>query len=79
MATRRSAGQSSASSASSCWLLKLSNGVAVAAAASSGVACAVMLFSVSMVNVIVNLLCSALLAVITSITRNCLKRKAIVL
>src|SRR5271156_4258359 len=57
IATSRSNGQALASSASSCWVLKLSNGVAVAAAAaSSGLPCAVMLFSWSMVNVIVILL-----------------------
>jgi hypothetical protein len=57
--------------------LKLSKGVAVAAA-SSAVPCAVMLLSLSMVNVILNLLGSALFAVITWITPNCLKGKAIV-
>jgi hypothetical protein len=46
-----------------------SNGVAVVAAASSGVAKAVMLFCSSMVKVvIIVVLCSALFAVITSIT-----------
>jgi hypothetical protein len=43
MATSRSAGQPAASSTSSFWLAKESNGVAVVAAASSGVPCAVML------------------------------------
>src|ERR1017187_2816283 len=43
IATSRFAGQDLASSANSGWLLKRSNGVVVAAAASSGVACAVML------------------------------------
>src|ERR1039458_2553547 len=75
MATSLSAGQALASCANSCSLVKLSNGVAVAAA--SGVPCAVMLFSVSMVNVILNLLGAALCAVITWITRNHLKSKAI--
>src|ERR1039457_2953938 len=56
MATSRSDGHALANSASSFWLEKLSNGVVVAAAASSGVACAVMLFSLSIVNGIVNLL-----------------------
>src|SRR5579862_881559 len=79
MATSRSADQVLASSASYCWLMKLSKGVAVAAAASSGVPCAVMLLSLSMVNVILDLLFSALFAVITWITPNCLKGKAILL
>src|SRR5579862_474826 len=78
-ATSRSAGQAMVSSASSFWLEKLSNGVAVAAAASSGVACAVMLFSESIVNVMVILLFSAIFAVITVIARICLKSKAILL
>jgi hypothetical protein len=43
MATSLSAGQALASCANSCSLVKLSNGVAVAAAAASGVPCAVML------------------------------------
>jgi len=43
------------------WLLKLSNGVAVAAAASSGVPCAVMLFSVSIVNVVIIVFLGAML------------------
>jgi len=77
VATRRSVGHALASSASSYSVLKLSNGVVVAAAAASGVACAVMLFSESIVNVMVNLLfCSALFAVITWITPKCLKGKA---
>src|ERR1035438_3730172 len=38
IASRRSAGQALASSASSCWLAKLSKGVVLAAAASSGLA-----------------------------------------
>ena len=48
MATSLSAGHWAASSANSCSLVKLSNGLAVVAAASSGVPCAVMLFSLSM-------------------------------
>src|ERR1017187_1311721 len=56
IATSLSAGQALASSASSFWLAKESKGVVVAAAASSGVPCAVMLFSASIVNVILNLL-----------------------
>jgi hypothetical protein len=55
----------------------VSNGVVLAAAASSGLANALMLFSVSMVNVfILNLLVFRAYAVITSITRKCLKGKA---
>src|SRR5262249_50683238 len=50
MATNRSAGHLAASDASSFWLVKNSDGV-VAAAASSGVANALMLLSLSMVNV----------------------------
>jgi hypothetical protein len=42
-----------------------------------GVANALMLLSVSMVNVILNLLCSALFAVNTWIARKCFKRKAL--
>lgn len=68
MATSLSAGHWVANSANSCSVLKLSKGVVVAAAASSGVPCAVMLFSLSMVNVMLNLLCAALGAVITWIT-----------
>src|ERR1022692_4755475 len=62
IATSRCAGQDFASSANSGWLLKVSNGVLVAAAASSGVACAVMWLSVSIVNVVivVVLLCRGL-------------------
>src|ERR1017187_4935949 len=74
-----SAGHWAASSASSFWLLKLANGVAVAAAASSGAPCAVVLFSLSMVNVIWSSPFSALIAVITSITPICLKSKVILL
>src|ERR1017187_4261300 len=48
-----SAGQWAARSANSCWLAKESNGVAVAAAASSWVANTLMLFSLSMVNVFI--------------------------
>ena len=79
MATSRSAGQPATSSASSFWLPKLSNGVAFAAAASSGLPCAVMLLSVSIVNVvIIVLLCGATLCVVmTWITPICVKRKAI--
>src|ERR1017187_8041072 len=53
IATSRFAGQDLASSANSGWLLKLSNGVVVAAAASSGVACAVMLLWVSIVKAVI--------------------------
>src|ERR1039457_4929815 len=53
IATSRFAGQDLASSANSGWLLKLSNGVVVAAAASSGMACAVMLLWVSIVKVVI--------------------------
>ena len=42
-----------------------------------GVPCAVMLFSLSIVNVMLNLLGAALCAVITWITRNWLKSKGI--
>src|ERR1022692_2972964 len=76
IATSRSAGHALASSTSSFWLAKESKGVVVAAAASSGVPCAVMLLSESIVNVILNLLGAALCAVITSITRKHLKVKA---
>src|ERR1022692_3490100 len=48
-----SAGQWAARSANSCWLAKESNGLAVAAAASSWVANTLMLFSLSMVNVFI--------------------------
>jgi len=66
MATSRSAGHAAASSVSSFWLAKVSNGVAVAATASSGVPCAVMLLSVSIVKVvIVVFLSTALNAVMT--------------
>src|ERR1039457_1331503 len=65
IATSRSAGQAFASSASSFWLLKLSNGVAVVAA-SSLFENAEMLFCSSMVKVvIIVLLGAALCAVIT--------------
>src|ERR1017187_6185349 len=53
IATSRFAAQDLASSANSGWLLKLSNGVVVTAAASSGVACAVMLLSGSIVKVVI--------------------------
>src|ERR1700735_5707458 len=70
MATSRSAGQPAASSASSFWLAKESNGVAAVATASSGVPCAVMLLSVSIVKVvIIGFLSTALNAVMTWITR----------
>src|ERR1700730_15093920 len=78
IATRRSGSQPATSPANSFWLLKLSKGVAVVAAASSAEPNAVMLFCSSMVKVvIIVLLCSTLCAAITWITRNCLKRKAI--
>src|SRR5580704_5363309 len=53
IAMSRLAGQDCASSANSGWLLKLSNGVAAVAAASSGVACAVMLLSGSIVKIVI--------------------------
>src|SRR5580704_1042608 len=53
IAMSRLAGQDCASSAKSGWLLKLSNGVAAVAAASSGVACAVMLLSGSIVKIVI--------------------------
>jgi hypothetical protein len=67
VATRRSAGQALVSSVNSCWLVKVSNGVVLAAAASSGLANTLMLFSASIVNVfILNLLvCCASFAVNT--------------
>src|ERR1039457_4127218 len=66
IATRRSAGHALASSASSFWLAKLSKGVAVAAAASSWVENAEMLFCSSMVKVVIIVLLGAALgAVIT--------------
>jgi hypothetical protein len=65
----RSAGQPANNSASSFWLAKLSNGVAVAAAASSGVPCAVMLLSLSIVKVMIVLLCATLCVVTTFITQ----------
>jgi hypothetical protein len=78
IATRRSAGQAAASSASSFWLAKVSNGVVLVAAASSGVPNAVMLLSLSIVNVvIIVLLVATLCAVNTWITPKCLKSKAI--
>src|ERR1039457_854437 len=78
MASSRLAAQDLASSVNSCWLPKVSNGVVVVAAASSGVACAVMLLSVSMVNVvIVIVLCAARCAVHTWITPQGWKCKAI--
>src|ERR1017187_2477506 len=78
IATRRSAGHPAASSASSFWLAKVSNGVVFVAAASSGVPNAVMLFSLSIVRVVMYFLLGATLcAVITWITPKCLKRKAI--
>jgi hypothetical protein len=68
-----------ASSTSSFWLLKESKGVAVAAAASSWLENAVMLFCSSIVNVILILLGAALCAVITSITLFGSEGKAILL
>src|ERR1017187_1167663 len=77
MATRRSAGQPAASFASSFWLAKESKGVVVAAAASSAEPNAVMLLSLSIVNVVIIVLLGATLcAVTTSITPICLKSKA---
>jgi hypothetical protein len=78
IATSRFAGQDFANSANSGWLLKVSNGVLVAAAASSGVACAVMWLSESIVKVvIVVVLCAAGCAVNTWITPRAGKGKAI--
>src|SRR5450755_1098496 len=66
IATSRAAGQDFGSSANSCWLVKLSNGLAVVAAASSGVECAVMWLSASIVKVVmVVVLGAARFAVIT--------------
>src|ERR1035437_3940872 len=79
IATRRSVGQLAANSASSFWLAKVSHGVAVVAAASSAEPNAVMLFSVSIVKVVMIVFLGATLcAVITWITPICLKGKAIV-
>ena len=78
-ATRRSAGQPTSSSASSFWLAKESKGVVVAAAASSAEANAVMLFSLSIVYVVIIVLLGATLcAVMTWIAPKRLKSKAIV-
>ena len=64
IASSRLAGQDWASSTNSCGLLKLSKGVVVVVAASSGVACAVMWLSVSIVKVVIMVfLCSARCAV----------------
>ena len=69
IASRRLAGQDWASSTNSCGLLKLSKGVVVVVAASSGVACAMMWLSVSIVKVVIMVfLCSARCAVNTWIT-----------
>src|ERR1017187_5209566 len=77
MATRRSAGQLAASSTSFFWVAKESKGVVVAAAASSTEPNAVMLLSLSIVNVVIIVLLGATLcAVTTSITPICLKSKA---
>jgi len=68
IATIRSAGHPAASPASSFWLAKVSNG-AVVVAASSGVPNAVMLFSLSIVKVVIFFLLGATLcAVITWIS-----------
>ena len=78
IASRRLAGQDWASSTNSCGLLKLSKGVVVVVAASSGVACAMMWLSVSIVKVVIMVfLCSARCAVNTWITPQGWKRKAI--
>ena len=79
IASSRLAGQDWASSANSCGLLKLSKGVVVVVvAASSGVACAVMWLSVSIVKVVIMVfLCSARCAVNTWITPQGWKGKAI--
>src|ERR1035437_1933651 len=80
IATRRSPGHAAANSASSFWLAKESKGVVVAAAASSVEPNAVMLLSLSIVKVVMIVLLGATLcAVMTSITPNCLKSKAILL
>src|SRR5450755_1292205 len=69
IATSRVAGQDLASSTNSCGLVKLSNGLAVVAAASSGVECAMIWLSGSIVKVvIVVVLGAARFAVITWIT-----------
>jgi hypothetical protein len=84
IASSRLAGQDWASSANSCGLLKLSKGVVVVVvgvvvvAASSGVACAVMWLSVSIVKVVIMVfLCSARCAVNPWITPQGWKGKAI--
>ena len=79
IASSRLAGQDWASSTNSCGLLKLSKGVVVVVvAASSGVACAVMWLSVSIVKVVIMVfLCSARCAVNTWITPQGWKGKAI--
>src|ERR1035441_1437971 len=69
MATSRSAGQAAASSASCFWLVKGWAPAPTAASARSAVGKAVMLFSVSIVNVVIIVLLGATLcAVITWIT-----------
>jgi hypothetical protein len=77
IATKRSAGQVLASCASSFELVKNSKAVVIVAVASSWAPNTLMLFSVSMVKIILNLLCSALSAVMTSIPPNRLNGKAI--
>src|ERR1035438_4544016 len=78
IATNRSAGQVVASSASSFWLANVSKGVVVVAAASSGVPNAVMLFSLSIVKVVIIVLLGATLCAVTTwITPKYLKGKAI--
>src|ERR1039458_6238788 len=61
IATRRSAGHPAANSASSFWLAKVSNGVVVVSAASSGVPNAGMVFSLSIVKVVIIVLLGATL------------------
>ena len=80
MATSRSAGQAAVRSASSFWLAKVSKGVVVVAAASSGVANTLMLFSLSIVKVFIVILLvgATLCAVITWITPKCLKGKVFI-
>src|ERR1017187_2041215 len=66
MARSLSAGHWAARSASSCWLAKESNGVVVTAAASSGVANTLMLFSLSMVKIVIFFFLGAALCAVTT-------------
>ena len=79
VATNLSSGHPPTSSASSFGLAKESNGVVLAAAAASGESNALIVLSLSIVNVVmIVLLGAALCAVMTWITPICLKSKAIV-